>query len=121
MPIGDARGAIYIDDTNKISFKLGIGRDTNNKAYLSALWETMKLASDKHNTRLHIYGDSKTIIDWEIGKNNIRSPHLHNLLKEIRDLQPTFETVLFSHVYREFNIEADTMSKKALAIQPGII
>ena len=70
---------------------------------------------------MHIYEDSKSIIDWATGKNNIRSPHLHNLSKEIRALQPTFEVVLFNHIYREYNTEVDTLSKQALAIQPGII
>ena len=36
-PIGGAGGVIFIDGTNKISFKLGLGRATNNKAKLSAL------------------------------------------------------------------------------------
>ena len=56
-PIGGAGGIIRLDETNKISFKLGLGRSTNNKAELSALWATMKIANDKQLKRLHIYGD----------------------------------------------------------------
>ena len=81
----------------------------------------MKIASDKQIQRLHIYGDSKTIIDWATGRNNIRASHLQNILKVIRALQPTFEAVLFNHIYREFNIEVDALSKQALEIQPRII
>ena len=75
-----------MDETNKISFKLGLGRGLNIKAELSTLWATVKLASDKKIQRLHIYGDSKTVIDWEKGRNIIRAPHLKNLLKEIQAL-----------------------------------
>ena len=71
----------------------------------------MKLGSDKQIQRLHFYGDSKTVIDWAKGRNNIRAPHLQNLLKEIRALQPTFEEILFNHIYREFNTDADALSK----------
>ena len=94
-PIGGEGGIIFIYEENKISFKIGLGRNSNTKEEVSTLWETMKLASDKHITMLHIYGDYKTVIDWETWKNNIRAPHLHNILKEIR----AFEAVLFSHIW----------------------
>ena len=112
---------IFISDTNKISFKLGLGRATNSKAELSALWATLKLAKDKHLPKLNIYGDSKAVIEWAQGRNDIRAPHLQNLLRAIQSLQHSFEATHISHIYREYNIEADSMSKQALAIQPGII
>ena len=69
----------------------------------------MKLVKEKHITRLHIYGDSESIIDWETRKKIIRALDLHNLLKEIRALQLAFEEVLVNHIYREHKIEADTL------------
>ena len=51
-PIGGAGGYIYLDETNKIYFKLGLGRETNSKVELLVLWETMKIAKDKQITRL---------------------------------------------------------------------
>ena len=36
-------------------------------------------------------------------------------------MQPFFASLKFNHVYREFNTEADTVSKQDLAIQPRII
>ena len=70
---------------------------------------------------MNIYRDSKTVIEWAQGRNNIRVPHLQNLLRAIQSLQPSFETLHFNHVYKEFNTKADTLYKQALAIQPGII
>ena len=61
------------------------------------------------------------MIDWVNGKNNIRAPHLHNMLKEIQALKPSFEAVTFSHIYKEINIQVGTLSKLALEIQPRII
>ena len=109
-PIGGAGGVIFINETNKISFKVGLCRATNSKAELSALWATLKLAKDKQIAKLHIYGDSKTVIKWAQGKNNIRAPHLQNFLKAIRSLQSSFEVILFNHIYREFNAEVDMLS-----------
>ena len=120
-PIGGVGGVIYLTKIRKISFKLALGKATNSKAELTALWTTLKLAKDKQISRSHIYGDSKSVIDWEISKNNIRALHLHNLLNSIHALQPSFEVVSFKHIYREHNSEADTLSKLALAIHPGII
>ena len=84
------------------------------------LWATLKIAKDKQIDKLNIYGDSKTVIEWAQIRNNIIAPHLQNLLRAIRSLHPSFETIQFNHIYREFNIEADTLSKMALAIQLGI-
>ena len=70
---------------------------------------------------MNIYGDSKTMIEWAQARSNIRAPHLQNFLRAILSLQPSFETIHFNHVYREFNTEVDTLSKQALTIQPGII
>ena len=95
---------------------MGLGRDTNRKAELSVLWATLKIAKDNQIDKLNIYGDSKTVIEWAQGRNNITAPHLQNLLRAIRSLQPSFETIHFNHIYREFNTGADTLSKMALAI-----
>ena len=110
-----------MDETNKIYFKFGLGREINSNAELSALWATMKIENDKQLKRVHIYGDSKIVIDWATGKNDIRAPHLQNLLMAIRALQTSFKEVHFKHIYREYNMEVDTLSKQALAIRSGII
>ena len=61
------------------------------------------------------------VINWFNGASNIRAPHLHNLLKEIQALNPSFESISLSHIYRELNTKAYALSKLVLAIQPGII
>lgn len=33
----------------------------------------------------------------------------------------SFESLSFTHIYKELNAEADALSKMALALQPGII
>ena len=99
-----------------------MGRATNTKAELMALWATLKIARDKQIANLNIHGDSKTVIEWVQKRNNIQAPHLRNLLRTIRSMLPFFASLNFNlHVYTEYDTEEYTLSKKALAIQPGII
>jgi hypothetical protein len=39
--------------------------------------------------------------------------------KNIRDLSTHFGAITFTHTYREYNMEADKLSKKALKDQRG--
>ena len=61
------------------------------------------------------------IINWANGQLQINSPHLQPLLKEIRDQISNFVSISFQHVYRELNVEADTLSKLALTLPLGLM
>ena len=61
------------------------------------------------------------VIDWENGRKNIRAPHIQHLLADIQSLKIQFVRIAFAHIYRELNEEADTLSKQALAFQPGMM
>ena len=98
-----------------------MGQATNNKAELTDLWATLMIAKDKQIAKLSIHGDSTTVIEWTQERNNIQAPHVQNMLRVIRSMQTFFASLKFNHIYREFNTEADTLSKQALAIQPAII
>ena len=59
------------------------------------------------------------VIDWKKGKMHIKEPHLQHLLRVIKEQKSTFETISFTHIYRELNTEAN--SKDALALHPGLM
>ena len=61
------------------------------------------------------------VIEWENGKNAIKAPNLQHLLAKIQNLKDKFGGIVFSHIYREMNIEAYTLSKQALDFQPRIM
>ena len=61
------------------------------------------------------------VIDWENRKMQIKAPHLQHLLRVIKVQKASFETISFTHIYRELNIEADKLSKVALALHPGLM
>ena len=43
------------------------------------------------------------------------------MLAEIQSLKSSFRRISFGHVYRELNMEADSLSKQALAYQRGLL
>ena len=61
------------------------------------------------------------MIDWSNEKSTIRAPHLQHFLAEIQTLKLSFRQISFGHVYQELNMEVDTLSKQALAYQPGLM
>ena len=61
------------------------------------------------------------VVEWENGRNNIKAPHLQDLLAEVWNLKAQFGRITFAHIYRELNKEADTLLKQALAFQPGMM
>ena len=70
---------------------------------------------------IQIFRDSKVVIDWENGRTNIQVPYLQHVLTKIQNLKTLFRRISFAHIYREVNEEADSLSKQALAYQPGIM
>lgn len=56
--------ALFMAENHFISFKVGCGQETNNRAELNALWLLLKIAVEKRISNWQAIGDSKIIIDW---------------------------------------------------------
>ena len=61
-------------------------------------------------------GDSKVIIDWALEKHMIHVIDLKHWMNRVKALKAQFRVLQFQHIYREFNIEADVLSKRAMGI-----
>jgi hypothetical protein len=66
-----------------------------------------------------MFGDSKLVIDWARGQNNIQNPRLASILRDIKLTFRNFEWLSFQHILRELNTKADELSKEALQLQKG--
>ena len=66
-------------------------------------------------------GDSKLLIDWENGKCRPTHLALGPIVPRVLEVKLQFEFISFSHIYREFNSKADTLSKDALSLQEGTL
>ena len=93
-----------------------IGTKTNNQSEYSALILGLKQALTRDIKCLQVYGDSQLIINQINGEYKVKNPGLQDLYKEVQDLQAHFESIVFTHVYREFNKRADQLSNMALDV-----
>ena len=93
-----------------------IGTKTNNQSEYSALILGLKEALTRDIKCLQVYGDSQLVINQINGEYKVKNPCLQDLYKEVQDLQAHFESIVFTHVYREFNKRADQLSNMALDV-----
>jgi hypothetical protein len=66
-------------------------------------------------------GDSKVIIDWLSNKSRLQVSALEGWKTRIKDLIKCFQSINFHHIYKNFNSEADVLSKQALGEPEGHI
>lgn len=94
----------------------GIG--TNSKAEMLALWALLRFAYSKGIKSLVIRGDSKFIIDSASKNVTIHYIYLQQWGNGVREAKNDFDSISYQHIFRELNVEADSLSKKALKLQP---
>jgi hypothetical protein len=63
-PKGGARGISYLSSNHCISFKAGIGQESNNYCELMELKLILQLAQEHGVSQLQIFGDSLLVIQW---------------------------------------------------------
>jgi len=77
---------------------------------LLGAWVTLTLAVRLGIDHIHIFGDSKVIIE-------LMPLGWMNMIKVVKKL---FKNISFDHIYREQNMIADDLSKKALKDREGL-
>jgi hypothetical protein len=85
------------------------------------VWATLMLASHLSFHRLQVLGDSKVVIDWLSNRGRLQSSTIEGWKSRIKDLIKSFHAISFEHIYREFNVEVDHLSKLALREPEGRI
>ena len=81
----------------------GLGHVTNTFVELMALWGILWFSRKRGILELRVVGDSKDVIDWENGKNSMRSLNLSHWMKRVQMVIQHFASISFSHIYRNFN------------------
>jgi len=116
-----AGGRIHLCDGSRITWTLNYGLGSNTKSELLGIWGTLFLASQHNILDLHVRGDSKIIIDWINEKGKIHVAALECWKDRIKYLTRDFTQITFSDIFREKNMEADILSKKAIMDHIGIL
>lgn len=64
-------------------------------------------------------GNSKLLMVWANGKCQLSNLNLGPILLRVLEVKQHFDFISFTHIYREFNTKADSLSKDALSLQEG--
>ena len=102
---------INVDSLHSNRLRLDVGRGTNTKSKLLALWGLIYFSIHKNIPGLLVLGDSKVIVDWALGLHNIHIVDLEHWLGWVKDLFGIFSSLTFQHVYCENNL-ADCIFKR---------
>ena len=112
-------GVVIRDEHETVIFEHGayIGEQTNNFAEYSALIKALETARDLGGTDLLVRMDSELIVKQMQGLYKIKEPTLQELAGKVLKLKGNFKSVVFTHIRREFNKDADRMVNQALDAQ----
>ena len=97
------------------------GLGSNSKGELLTLWMILLFSNHLKLYGIHIYCDSKVLIDWDSNDNNVNILPILTWMKNIILLISKFKDIYFSHVYRKQNQLADPLSKKVLQVEEGFM
>jgi ribonuclease HI len=116
-----AGGVIKIWETTVYKWTFFCGKGTNTRAELLGAWVTLMLAEFLEIPCIHIMGDSKVVIDWLSDKGGLMVSSIEGWKKRIKLLIQNFLSIEFQHIYRDFNTDADNLSKQALIEPEGLV
>ncbi|OFW10176.1 MAG: hypothetical protein A3H96_18110 [Acidobacteria bacterium RIFCSPLOWO2_02_FULL_67_36] len=103
----------------------GIGIATNNVAEYNGLLAALQWAIDRGERDVHIRADSELLVKQMRGEYKVKNPGLQALCARARLLVMQLDRVVFEHVRREFNKEADRLSNLGMdeaeaAVRSGV-
>src|SRR3990167_4499694 len=104
-----ATGVIIKDTSGKKLAGYGeyLGKQTNNYAEYSALISGLKKAKELGATEVECVLDSELVTKQMNRQYKVREPTLQKLFIQVFNLASQFKKVVFKHITREKNKEAD--------------
>ena len=109
-------GAVITDDRENVIWegKEYLGHCTNNIAEYRALILGLKGALANGYKSLEVYLDSELLAKQINGSYRVKNEKLKVLMKEVRSLLISFESVGVKHVLRSHNSHADKLANMAI-------
>ncbi|MCX5848433.1 MAG: ribonuclease HI family protein [Deltaproteobacteria bacterium] len=109
-------GAVIIDAHENVIWegKEFLGHCTNNIAEYRALILGLKGALANGYKNLEVYLDSELLAKQISGSYRVKNENLQVLMKEVRSLLTSFESVQVKHVPRSHNSHADKLANLAI-------
>jgi len=116
---GPAAIGVFFPDLKK-EYGVQIGNTTNNVAEYSALIFALKKArqllgkKQAKETDVEVRSDSELMVSQLNGEYKVKEDDLKPLFIEVWNLKQEFRSVVFRHVRREENKNADALVRRAL-------
>lgn len=95
-------------------FRGFLGSSTNNVAEYNGLLAALRYAEEHGHRRVRIKSDSELLVKQMKGEYRVKSPGLQPLHQQARALAQTLERVVYEHVRREQNKDADRLANLAM-------
>lgn len=89
----------------------GVGLGTNTKAEVMALWGLLWFTHFLDIQTIHVFGDSKVVIDYVGEKATIHKSSLQCWLKQIKTIWRSLKQYSIQHICKNLNMEVDRLSK----------
>jgi ribonuclease HI len=105
-------GCLYFSNSHHYTLKAGLGAGTNNYSELMALKLLLLFVVEQGCQSLQVFGDSLIIINWENGVHRCHISRLVPILEDVIRIKSLFDSISFTHIYRERNQLADELSKE---------
>lgn len=122
MAVGCGAGAVlHLNTTVSYRLLLNLGPGTNTHGELCALWLLLFFARRLQVSSIVVLGDSSSIISWALGTSTLNVLILTEWMAAVRKYISEFQHIHFAHVFREMNLDADRLSKRALHSHSGHI
>jgi hypothetical protein len=99
--------------------KMGPGLGTKKYAEPMSLKILLLFVREKGVKSIHIFGDSLNVINWVQKTQKCHNIQLITLLEEIFIFLGAFDMVCVRHVYRELNMDVDSLYKEGLQLGLG--
>jgi ribonuclease HI len=87
------------------------GSGTNNQAEYLSLIKLLEKALENNISKLYLRGDSKLVVNQVNGSWRCSKHTLQPLQKRCRELLAKFDEWNLEHVHREYNKEADKLTR----------
>jgi len=91
-----------------------LGSATNNVAEYNGLLAALRYAREHGHRKVRIKSDSELLVKQMRGEYRVKNPGLQPLFQQARTLAEDFERIVYEHVRREQNKEADRLANIAM-------
>lgn len=114
-------GVLYINKDHYFKLKMNCGTGSNTKAELLGLWCIITVAAIMGLQEMTVFGDSWVTIKWALKEYDFNIMTLQQWCRRVQDKILCFKHISFGHIYREFSMIVDTLSKEAHGGDEGFV